>query len=170
MMDGVLEAVGERWRLRFTRRLAHAPDTVWRAIVEDEHRDVWFPQRIVGEWRVGARLRFVSEHGEFEGEVRAFDPPRFVEFSWGTDVLRLEVDPDGDGTLLTLTDTFAELGKAARDAAGWHICLDALAGSLAGQPPTAPPRERWQAAHSAYVEHFGPEAATIGPPAAPARQ
>ncbi len=37
---------------------------------------------------------------------------------------RIELQADGAGTLLTLTDTFDDLGKAARDGAGWHECLD----------------------------------------------
>jgi uncharacterized protein YndB with AHSA1/START domain len=165
-MDGVeLEAAGERWRLRFTRRFAHPLEKVWRALTEPEHLQAWFPQQIVGEWRVGAPLRFVSPGGEFEGEVLAYEPPRLLELRWGTDILRFELTPDAQHTRFTLTDTFSELGKAARDAAGWHVCLDALEHELAGTKPVGEPRERWQAVHGVYVEQFGPRAATIGPPA-----
>jgi uncharacterized protein YndB with AHSA1/START domain len=163
-VDGMLERVADGWRLVFTRRLAHPSEKVWRAIVEAEHRDAWFPQRIEGEWRVGAPLRFVSESGGFEGEVLAFEPPRLVEMRWGTDRIRLEVQPDGDGCVLTLSDTFAEQGKAARDAAGWHACLDGLESELAGERAGWTVGERWQAVHGAYVERFGPAGATIGPP------
>ncbi len=163
-VDGTLERLADRWRLVFTRRLQHAPEKVWRAIVEAEHRDTWFPQRIEGEWRVGAPLRFVSEGGAFDGEVLAFEPPKLVEMLWGTDRIRLEVQPDGDGCVLTLSDTFAEQGKAARDAAGWHACLDALQSELASQRPSWTLSDRWQAVHAGYVERFGPAAATIGPP------
>ena len=163
--NGVLEQAGnERWRLRFTRRLAHPPDKVWRAVTEPEHLAAWFPQRIVGEWRVGARLQFVSDFGTFDGEVLAFEPPRILEFRWGTDTIRLEIAPDARGSRLTLVDTIDELGKAARDAAGWHECLDNLEVDLGGQQPTWRPGERWQAVHPSYVEQFGPEASTIGPP------
>ena len=55
-----------------------------------------------------------------------------MEFTWGTDRLRIELRADGAGTLLTLTDTFDELGKAARDGAGWHECLDRLVSELDG--------------------------------------
>jgi len=164
-MQGTLERAGDRWRLRFTRRLAHTPDKVWRAIVEPAHRDTWFPQRIVGEWSVGAPLKFVSDFGDFDGEVLAYQPPTVVEFRWGTDQIRLEVNPDGEGTLLTLLDTFDEQGKAARDAAGWHVCLDALESELSGSKPASDTGTRWKAVHPGYVAEFGPEAATIGPPA-----
>jgi len=31
-MDGELEQVEDRWRLRFVRRLPHSPEKVWRAL------------------------------------------------------------------------------------------------------------------------------------------
>jgi uncharacterized protein YndB with AHSA1/START domain len=164
-MNGVLESAGARWRLRFTRRLEHSPQTVWRAITEPLHRDVWFPQRIEGELRVGAPLKFVSDYGDFDGEVLAFDPPRLFEFRWGTDTVRLEVSAEGEGSLLTLLDTFDEQGKAARDAAGWHVCLNALERELGG---SATPDDAWQTLNGVYVKKFGPEASTIGPPETPA--
>jgi uncharacterized protein YndB with AHSA1/START domain len=166
-MHGTLEPAGQQWRLRFRRRLAHSPDKVWRAIVEPEHRNAWFPQRVEGEWRVGAPLKFLSEYGDFDGQVLVYQPQSVVEFAWGTDVIRLEIQPDGNGTLLTLIDTFDEHGKAARDAAGWHVCLDALEGALAGTPSTVGPGEGWQAVHAEYVSRLGPEASTIGPPEMP---
>jgi len=92
-----------------------------------------------------------------------FDPPEVMEFTWGTDRLRIELRADGAGTLLSLTDTFGELGKAARDGAGWHECLDRLVSELDGTPPR-PWGERWGEVHPRYVTHLGPDAATIGPP------
>lgn len=161
---GALDRDGDAWHLTFRRQLAHPPDKVWRAVTEPEHLAVWFPQEIVGERRPGARLRFVTSAGDgFEGEMLVFDPPSALELKWGTDRLRIELTPNDAGTLLTLIDTFDDLGKAARDAAGWHECLDRLADELDG---SAPPGwgDVWRQVHSIYVERFGPDAATIGPP------
>jgi uncharacterized protein YndB with AHSA1/START domain len=164
-MNGMLESVADRWQLRFTRRLKHSPNTVWQSIVDPQHRDVWFPQRIEGDLRAGAPLRFVSEWGDFDGEVLACEPPRLLEFRWGTDTIRLEVAADGDGSVLTLLDTFSEQGKAARDAAGWHVCLDALERQLNTSPV---PNDAWPTLNARYAAEFGPEASTIGPPEMPA--
>ena len=161
---GTLAKQGDRWRLTFTRRLPHPPAKVWRAVTEPEHLATWFPQQIVGERRAGAALRFVTDGGDgFDGEMLVFDPPTVMELSWGTDQLRIELAPDDTGTVLTLTDTFDDLGKAARDAAGWHECLDRLVCELDG---TTPPEmgAPWRQVHPLYVERFGPDAATIGPP------
>jgi hypothetical protein len=92
----------------------------------------------------------------------AYDPPSVLEFSWGADVLRFELRPDGAGCLLTMTATLDEHGRGARDAAGWHMSLDRLVGHLAGAEPYS--EQDWAAVHAVYVERLGPAASTIGPP------
>jgi uncharacterized protein YndB with AHSA1/START domain len=161
---GTLARQGDRWTLTFTRRLAHPREKVWRAVTEPEHLAVWYPQEIVGERKAGAPLRFVSSAGEgFDGQMLVFDPPEVLEFTWGPDRLRIELQADGAGTLLTLTDTFDDQGKAARDAAGWHECLDRLVADLDGASPR-PWGERWRELNSVYVTRLGPDASVTGPP------
>jgi uncharacterized protein YndB with AHSA1/START domain len=168
--DGMLGQPGDRWQVRFVRRLAHPREKVWRALTEPGHRDTWFPQRIEidGDWVAGAQLRFVSDvmpEANFDGELLVYDPPRTLEMRWGTDILRFDLAADGDQTILTLVDTLADRGTAARTAAGWHTCLDILGCTLAGQPLPWTGEQRWRQVHPSYVSRFGPEAATIGPPA-----
>src|SRR3954469_4980571 len=120
-VDGQLEHRDGRWELRFTRTLPHPPEKVWRALTEPEHLAAWFPTEIIGERADGAPLRFEFRDGEgpgFDGTMVTYDPPRVLEFYWGEDRLRFELEPTDGGTMLTLTDTLEELGKAARDAAG----------------------------------------------------
>jgi uncharacterized protein YndB with AHSA1/START domain len=137
-------------------------------LTEPEHLAIWFPTDIDGDRREGAPLKFVFRAGEgptLDGEMLAFDPPKVLEMRWGDEeTLRFELRPDGEGTELRFTNRFDELGKAARDAAGWHVCLDALDHDLHGTTP-AGGKEQWQAAHRRYVAKFGADAATIGPPA-----
>lgn len=164
---GRLEQRGDKFHLQFTRRFAQPPETVWRALTEPEHLAAWFPQAIEGERAPGAHLRFVSnEHPDatFDGEMLAFEPPRLMEMSWGSDILRFELRPDDGGTVLEFTDTFDDVGKAARDAAGWHACLDLLAHELSGKMPPWSSTDRWKQVHPPYVERLGPEASTVGPP------
>ena len=94
------------------------------------------------------------------GELLACHPPSLLEFRWGPDVLRLELQADGEGTVLTLLDTLEEGGKAARDGAGWHVCLDRLQAHRDGRESAT----AWQEVHPGYVERFGAEASGIGPP------
>jgi uncharacterized protein YndB with AHSA1/START domain len=161
------QLVDGRWQLRFTRTLAHSQDKVWRAITEPGHLAKWFPSTIEGERAIGAPLRFSFPFDgapPVDGEMLAYEPQSLMEFRWGTDVLRLELEPTEGGTLLTLLDTLDERGKAARDGAGWHKCLDSLGAHLDGDPDAREQMASWSEVHRQYVERFGPEAATIGPP------
>ena len=54
--EGRLTQAGDRWQLRFERRLAHPPEKVWRALTEPEHLAAWFPSEIHGDREAGATL------------------------------------------------------------------------------------------------------------------
>ncbi len=152
--------------LRYRRRLAHPPEKVWRALTEDVHLEAWFPTTIEGPRYAGAPLHFSFRRGEadpFDGEMLAFEPPTLMEVRWSDDVLRFELEPEGAGSVLHLIVTFPEHGKAARDGAGWHVCLERLAAECDDGAVTVPP-DRWRAVHPRYVEALGPEASTLGPP------
>jgi uncharacterized protein YndB with AHSA1/START domain len=154
----------------FELLLAAPADEVWQALTEADGLNRWFPQDVQVDLEPGGKMRFSYPKGQpdengafFEGRVLEVGHERAFAFDWGTDVLRCELRPSRDGCLLIFTDTFAELGKAARDAAGWHVCLEALEAYLDETAP--PPAGRWEQVYPGYVERFGPEAAAIGPPA-----
>ena len=170
-MDGRLERVdGGQWRLRFTRHLAHPVEKVWQHVTEPEHLRHWFPAAIIGEFVVGGSLRFEFEPGVdagHTGTVLAVESMKVLEFSWTdgelVDILRIELEPAGDdGCVLTFLNTLSEQGYAARTAAGWQVCLDALAAGLDDRP--GPADDAWREVYAGYVAEFGPEAATVGPP------
>src|SRR5438270_1457200 len=157
---GTLEKGDTRHTLRFTRRLAHAPDKVWRALTEADHLAKWFPSTIEGEFTPGSKLLFTFKDFDgppLEGEMLGCEPPRLLEFMWGEDALRFELAPDGEGTILRFSDTIEEVGKAARDGAGWHACLDMLDEALAGGDPKASSGDRWQDVNAEYKRRLGPE-------------
>jgi uncharacterized protein YndB with AHSA1/START domain len=154
----------------FELLLAAPADEVWQALTEADGLDRWFPQDVQLDLQPEGKMRFSYPKGQqdedgafFEGRVLEVKLERVFAFDWGTDVLRCELRPSRDGCLLIFTDTFAELGKAARDAAGWHVCLEALEAYLDETAP--PPADRWKQVYPGYAERFGPEATTIGPPA-----
>ena len=77
-----------------------------------------------------------------------------MELRWGQEILRFELQPDGeDGCVLLFTNTFDELGKAARDGAGWHSCLDLLGYDAGGE------RAPWSSAdrHSRTTKNCVPQ-------------
>lgn len=132
--DAVLQQRDGRTVLRFERLLRHSPERVWRALTEQGELERWHPTPFALD-AAGARVRFGGEIGD--GRLVVHDPPRTLAYAWGEDELRWDLRPHDDGTLLVLEHTFDDRWKAARDAAGWHLCLDALAAALDGAPRPA---------------------------------
>ena len=165
---GRLREADEGWRLEFTRRLSHPLEHVWRALTDPDELLAWFPTTVEGQRTTGARLHFAFPSGNlprFEGEMTTYAPPWLLEFRWGDfDLLRFELRPDGDGTLLTFVHTLRELGKATHDGAGWHECLELLGYRLDGRTPPFEEGLRWAEVLPWYEEHFGPEASRLRPP------
>jgi uncharacterized protein YndB with AHSA1/START domain len=164
--DAVLEDDRGRAVLRFERVLRHPPDRVWRALTDaGEHRS-WHPTPFTLEPRIGGVVTWLAGGdvpGMPAGEVLAYDPPHLLAHTWGDDLLRWEVRPHDDGALLVLTHTFDDRFKAARDAAGWHLCLAALADLLDGGDRGRD--DDWEPLNAAYQRRFGiaPEEATPPP-------
>jgi len=156
-MKGTLNKVGREHVLRFERFYPHPREQVWAALVEPERLAHWFPAAIVGERRAGAPLKFVfagDEGPALEGQIRVFDPPRLLEFTWGSDVLRWELSPAPGGSTLVFSTSVAQRSNAPRDATGWEGCLDGLEATLGGKPAVAASSsfaERYQG----YIAAFG---------------
>ena len=165
---GRLEHRGERSVLRYTRHLAHPPAKVWRALTDDEELSGWFPTSIEGERAPGAKLQYVfpAHLGvpTMEGEMLAFEPFSLMELNWGGDIVRFELVPEGEGSVLELIVTFTEHGKGARDGAGWHVCLRNLARVADGAELPVDDGSEWRQIHPNSVVSLGPEASTLGPP------
>ena len=157
-MATVLEADG-RVGLRFVRHLAHAA----REGLAGHHRvrapaalDALRHRRRAAGGRddraavlAGAR-RGLRHRRTRSSPARSGCGTRRTSSSgpWDTDVLRWELVPDGDGTVLTFTTWFGEPDRAgaANAGAGYHVCLDHLVelldtGSVA-QPARRPVHRR----------------------------
>jgi len=163
--DGkLIEVEGGKVGVRFERRLAHPPERVWRAVTEADELAKWFPARpeISGERRVGAKLSIVypdNVEPPESGEIVALDEPRLFAFTWRSaeqepQLLRFELEPDGEGTKLTFTHELPR-PDSAKVAAGWQLCLDDLEAALAGEPRAEFPEDRWVELHEEYAEQFG---------------
>jgi uncharacterized protein YndB with AHSA1/START domain len=163
-MHARYELIGDRPTLEFERPLSHPIEAVWRAITEPEELAHWFPSAVELELRPGGPMTFQFPDGEtvLHGEVIALDRPRLFSFTWGDDDLRFELEPDGGGTRLRLTVALDARNKAARDAAGWHMCLDALERVLEGGPVEHPSGSgEWRGLYAEYTGRGLPTGAPV---------
>ncbi len=165
---------GDKWTLVLVRELGHPPAKVWKALTKPEHLREWAPfdsDRDLGALgtanltTVGAPKSMVSE-----SQIKRADEPKLLEFSWGGQDIRWELEPLGTGgTRLTLWHNINR-GFIAMGAAGWHVCFDVLERSLDGQPlgrivgADAMKNEGWQRLLVEYSAQFGVEMPNWGTP------
>ncbi len=158
---------GEAWTLILVRDLRHPPAMVWQALTDPAHLSQWAPfdsdrsLAAVGPVRlstVGTPTPQVSQSAVTRAEA-----PRLLEYSWGGNGLRWELEPLGDGTRLTLWHGI-DRRFISWGAAGWHVCLDVLARLLAGEPigrivgTDALKSAGWQRLNAEYAAQLGVEA------------
>lgn len=154
----------DRPSVRFERRLRHPVDAVWRSVTEPAELGHWFPARVALDGlRVGARITFTMDEGDTEGEVIELEAPRRFAFTWGDSLLTFDLEPLPDGCLLRFSHHFEQPERAARDAAGWHVCLDAMEERLAGAGADAPtgPGGEWRELYDAYQRRGFPAGAEV---------
>lgn len=157
---------GDQWTLVLVRELRHPPEKVWVALTDPDHLREWAPfdaDRNLGAagsarlTTVGAPVAQVTET-----QVKRAEEARLLEYNWGGQDIRWELEPRGDGTRLTLWHNI-DRGFISMGAAGWHICLDVLDRELAGQPvgrivgADALKFDGWQRLNAEYARQFGVE-------------
>jgi uncharacterized protein YndB with AHSA1/START domain len=162
-MEGTYEKIDGRPALRFERRLAHPVAKVWRAVTEPDELAAWFPQKVEVDLRPGGAMHFRFDENDFpdmSGEVLELDPPRRFAFTWGDDEeVRIELEPldGGSATLLRFVQLLGAEDTAARNAAGWEVCLHRLETSLDGDAEGLD----WEAIYEEYVAAGVPSGAEV---------
>ena len=157
---------GSKWTLVVVRELRHPPALVWQALTDPAHLTEWAPFEAdhslaaVGPVKlstVGTPTPQVSDT-----KVTRAEAPRFLEYNWGGQDSRWQLEPVGAGTRLTLWHNI-DRGFIAWGAAGWHICFDVLDRLLAGTPigrivaGDALKFSGWQRLTAEYAKQFGVE-------------
>lgn len=152
-----------RFELWFERKLAHPPEKVWRAITEEEHLRAWFPAVVAFEFSPGAKLRFAPTEVQLErygmsaddvsyGEITRVEPPHLLEYTWGAETLRWEVQSDGQGgTRLVFVNLLDDRDTGIAAASGWHAGLEVVEAQLDGRPIDWSPHDRADELYPEYV-------------------
>jgi uncharacterized protein YndB with AHSA1/START domain len=162
----VRKSDGPQWTLVLVRELKHPPARVWDALTEPEHLKAWAPFDADGNLGMqGATVKLTTVGAPYTAEatIKHAEKPKLLEFNWGEQNIRWELEPQGTGTRLTL---WASIDKRyiAMGAAGWHVCIETLDHLLAGDPlermagPAAMKDPNWQRLHGEYARLFKAEA------------
>jgi uncharacterized protein YndB with AHSA1/START domain len=167
---------GEKWTLVLVRELRHSPAKVWEALTDPEQLREWAPfdaDRNLGTagtatlTTVGAPSPMASET-----RVKRAEAPTLLEFNWGGQDIRWQLEPVKGGTRLTLWHNINR-GFISMGAAGWHICFDVLHRLLDGQPigrivgADALQFGGWQRLNAEYAQQFGVKPPSWPPAAKP---
>jgi uncharacterized protein YndB with AHSA1/START domain len=161
---------GEKWTLVLVRELRHPPAMVWEALTDPAHLSAWAPfdadRNLAAEGPVKLSLAGTKPQ-VFESAVKRAEAPWLLEYSWGGNDLRWELEALGGGTRLTLWHNI-DRRFISWGAAGWHICFDVLERLLAGEPTgriagADAMKYGWQRLNTEYAEQFGIEAPSWSP-------
>lgn len=159
---------GDKWTLILVRELRHSPERVWQALTDPAHLREWAPfDADCSMAAVGSKVKLTTVGAPTphvtETTVTRAEPSKVLEYNWGGQDIRWELEPIAGGTRLTLWHNiqrrFISMG-----AAGWHICLDVLDHLLSGTPigrivgPDAMRFDGWQRLNADYAREFGMEA------------
>jgi uncharacterized protein YndB with AHSA1/START domain len=157
---------GGKWTLILVRELRHPPAMVWEALTDPAHLSAWAPfdadRNLAAEGPVKLSLAGTPKVQVFESAVKRAEAPRLLEYSWGGNDLRWELETLGSGTRLTLWHNI-DRRFISWGAAGWHICFDVLERLLAGEPTgriagADAMKFGWQRLNIEYAKQFGIEA------------
>ena len=147
--------------IRFSRTYDHPVERVWKFVTDADELAHWFPSRAEIELRPGGTIRFSGDpHMEDStGRVIAVDEPRHLSFEWGGDELHFDLEAlDAKHTRFTLTNVLSAADTAARNSAGWEVCLTALDAHARDEHLEGPP---WKELYQAYVDAGIPSGAPV---------
>jgi uncharacterized protein YndB with AHSA1/START domain len=159
--------VGGRPAVRFTRTYPHPRSRVWEAVTRPEELGQWFPSTVEIELTVGGQVRFSGDPSmeNSTGTVLTCDPPARLSFTWGDSELHFELAEDAPGSCrFTLTNVLGLRNEAARNAAGWAVCLFELDKVVAGTPTAGPHSEDtlpWAPLYEAHIAAGLPSGAPV---------
>jgi uncharacterized protein YndB with AHSA1/START domain len=160
-----VQKTGDKWTLVLVRELRHPPEKVWQALTDPASLREWAPYdadrslETVGPVKlttVGTPTPQISET-----RVTRAEAPKVLEYRWGENDMRWQLEPVGDGTRLTLWHAI-DRNFVSMGAAGWHICIDVLDRLLGGDPigrivAGEAMKFGWPRLNAEYAKHFGIE-------------
>ncbi len=146
---GTVTYEGDTATIAFERRIRHPIERVWDAITNPDQLAGWYMTTARLEARQGGTLDYVSGISRFHvtGRILTWQPPRVYEHEWNVEprqglpkgersVIRWELTPDGDETILRISHRRLTRPTSYGFVSGLHVFLDRLEQQLDGTPLT----------------------------------
>ncbi len=157
---------GNKWTLVLVRDLHHPPARIWAALTDPAQLRQWAPfdaDRDLGTVGPATLTTVGTPTPKLSATtITRAEPPTLLEYSWGDQEIRWELQPIGEGTRLTLWHNI-DSRYISMGAAGWHICFDVLDRLLAGEPlgrivAGEAMKFGWPRLNAEYAEQFAKQA------------
>jgi uncharacterized protein YndB with AHSA1/START domain len=141
--------------VRFQRTYPYPVERLWAAVTEPSELAHWFPSAVRMDTHAGGTVEFSGDPNieRSSGTVLVYEPPRRLAFTWGGDELHFEIDPADGGCTFTLINVLEAKNTAARNAAGWTVCLAELSKHLEGVTAAGPHSESAGSFRPVYDEY-----------------
>ena len=140
--SGTYLEVDGRPAVRFERVYAHPIDHVWHAVTDPQEMKHWFPSpEVEHDARTGGSITLSGDPYAPDAkttQVLVWEPPHRFSFEWADDELHFTLTAVDEGCRLELVNLLSTDGAAARNGAGWEICLQHLDRVVAGTWQASP--------------------------------
>ncbi|MGL6234745.1 MAG: SRPBCC domain-containing protein [Segniliparus sp.] len=141
-------------------------EQVWSAVVEPAALAHWFPSKVAVELLRGGRIEFSDDPNMPPTSGEVTDVQRLARFAytWGEDEIVQELTSVDGTTTLHFVNVLGDRAAAARNAAGWTVCLQELRKHLAGSEADGPHSSSaapWTPVYEEYVALGFPHGAPI---------
>jgi len=167
---GLVTRRGDHYDVRFERQYGRPVETVWRALTEPARLADWMGVSHVEPF-VGGRFDLIQDSAApMTGQVRVWEPPKVLEFSWSNDdapdsIIRYELTATEGGTRMVFVQSGIQIARSALMLPGWHWLFDRLGNALDGSTVTHP---SWRDLQKVYVDTLKLEGVLLDVPAKPA--
>lgn len=133
-MKALLKKETNGYTAVFERKLQHPREEIWAMLTDNNQLKKWFPELQAEELKNGGKFKFEMGDGSFEEmEILGFEKPAILEYTWGNDIVRFELNELKGGTELILIEKISEItDHTPKDLAGWHVCLNVIGRLLDG--------------------------------------
>jgi uncharacterized protein YndB with AHSA1/START domain len=159
-----------RHELTLQQFFAFPVEQLWAAVTTPEQLSRWYPARVtIPDLATGAEMGMDYGDGwTTTATITELDPPRLFAFTEraleamtgeGDNEIRIALDGEGAGCLMTFTQVFDDRAAAGSYSAGWQGCFAALDAMLSGIEPPADTTARRR--HEANLAALGLDRGTL---------